>query len=92
MSLTRVLAIELSRVDIRVNAICPGVIDTAMNQRNLALAEDQEQVRRRWLEVTPLGRVGTPEEVARTVLYLASEMSSFTTGIGLLIDGGRVAT
>lgn len=46
----------------------------------------------RWRAATPLGRMGTPDEVARTVLYLASELSSFTTGIGLLIDGGRVAT
>lgn len=92
MSLTRVLAIELARQGIRVNAICPGVIDTAMNQRNLDEASDPSQVRDRWMAVTPLGRMGTPAEIAQTVLYLASDQSSFTTGIGLLIDGGRVAT
>ncbi|MCX7741393.1 SDR family NAD(P)-dependent oxidoreductase [Meiothermus sp.] len=92
MSLTRILAIEYARENIRVNAICPGVIDTPMNQRNLEKAADPDAVRERWMAATPLGRMGTPEEVARTVLYLASEMSSFTTGIGLLIDGGRVAT
>lgn len=92
MSLTRILAIEYARENIRVNAICPGVIDTPMNQRNLAKAADPDAVREKWMAATPLGRMGTPEEVARTVLYLASEMSSFTTGIGLLIDGGRVAT
>ena len=92
MSLTRVLALELAHDNIRVNAVCPGVIDTAMNQRNLENSVDKESVQQRWKEVTPLGRMGTPEEVARTVLYLASEMSSFTTGVGLLIDGGRVAT
>jgi NAD(P)-dependent dehydrogenase (short-subunit alcohol dehydrogenase family) len=92
MSLTRVLAIELASDNIRVNAICPGVIDTPMNQRNLALADDPQTALARWRAATPLGRMGTPEEVARTVLYLASELSSFTTGIGLLIDGGRVAT
>ena len=92
MSLTRVLALELAHDSIRVNAVCPGVIDTAMNQRNLEKSVDKESVQQRWKEVTPLGRMGTPEEVARTVLYLASEMSSFTTGVGLLIDGGRVAT
>lgn len=92
MSLTRILAIEYAKENIRVNAICPGVIDTPMNQRNLDQAEDKEAVRQRWMSVTPLGRMGTPEEIARTVLYLASDMSSFTTGIGLLIDGGRVAT
>jgi NAD(P)-dependent dehydrogenase (short-subunit alcohol dehydrogenase family) len=68
------------------------VIDTPMNQRNLDKSSDQDAVRQRWMSVTPLGRMGTPLEIARTVLYLASEMSSFTTGVGLLIDGGRVAT
>ena len=92
MSLTRVLAIEYADRNIRVNAICPGVIDTGMNRRNLERAEDPQTVRERWLGVTPLGRMGTPEEIARTVLYLASDQSTFTTGIGLLIDGGRVAT
>jgi NAD(P)-dependent dehydrogenase (short-subunit alcohol dehydrogenase family) len=92
MSMTRILAIEYARENIRVNAICPGVIDTPMNQRNLAQSEDHDAVRERWMSVTPIGRMGTPLEIARTVLYLASDMSSFTTGIGLLIDGGRVAT
>jgi NAD(P)-dependent dehydrogenase (short-subunit alcohol dehydrogenase family) len=75
-----------------VDAICPGVIDTGMNRRNLELAADPARVEAGWRAATPLGRMGTPEEVAQTVLYLASGMSSFTTGIGLLIDGGRVAT
>ena len=92
VSLTRVLALELARENIRVNAICPGVIDTAMNRRNLEKSVAKESVQQRWQDVTPSGRMGTPEEVARTVLYLASAMSSFTTGVGLLIDGGRVAT
>lgn len=92
MSLTRVLAIEVAHENIRVNAICPGVIDTRMNRRNLEGASKPDAVRERWLDATPLGRMGTPEEVAQTVLYLASRQSSFTTGVGLLIDGGRVAT
>lgn len=92
MSLTRVLALEYARENVRVNAVCPGVIDTGMNRRNLELADDPEAVTARWTAATPLGRMGTPEEVAQTVLYLASSQSSFTTGVGLLIDGGRVAT
>ncbi len=91
MSLTRVLALEYADRNIRVNAICPGVIDTGMNRRNLELADDPDAVRARWMSVTPLGRMGTVEEIAGTVLYLASDQSSFTTGIGLLINGGRVA-
>lgn len=92
MSLTRVLAIEYARRGIRVNAINPGVIDTAMNERNLSEADDPETIRARWADATPLGRMATPDEIAWTVTYLASPLSTFTTGVGLLIDGGRVAT
>jgi NAD(P)-dependent dehydrogenase (short-subunit alcohol dehydrogenase family) len=92
MSLTRVLAVETAAEQIRVNAICPGVIDTAMNERNRSRAADPAEAEAGWRRVTPLGRMGTPEEVAATVLYLASPLSTFTTGVGLLIDGGRVAT
>ncbi len=92
MSMTRVLAIEYARRNIRVNAINPGVIDTDMNRRNAVLSADPAAVEERWRAITPMGRMGTGEEIAQTVLYLASDQSSFTTGIGLLIDGGRVAT
>jgi NAD(P)-dependent dehydrogenase (short-subunit alcohol dehydrogenase family) len=92
MSMTRVLAVEYAQRNIRVNAICPGVIDTGMNRRNLELSSDPDALRSKWISATPMGRMGTGEEIAQTVLYLASDQSSFTTGIGLLIDGGRVAT
>lgn len=92
MSLTRVLAVEHARDGIRVNAVCPGVIDTAMNRRNLERAADERSVHSGWMAATPLGRMGTPEEVAWSVLFLASPLSGFTTGVGLLVDGGRVAT
>ena len=92
MSLTRVLAIEYAGRNIRVNAINPGVIDTDMNRRNKARSFDADVWTQRSLAVTPMGRMGTGAEIAETVLYLASDQSSFVTGIGLLIDGGRVAT
>jgi NAD(P)-dependent dehydrogenase (short-subunit alcohol dehydrogenase family) len=92
MSLTRVLAVEYAKRNIRVNAICPGVIDTGMNRRNLDLAQDPATLEQKWMAATPMGRMGTGDEIAEAVLYLASEQSSFVTGIGLLIDGGRVAT
>ena len=91
MSLTRVLALGYADRNMRVNAICPGVIDTGMNRRNLVLADDPCAVRARRVIVAPLGRMATPEEVARTVLYLASDPFPFTAGLGLLIDSGRVA-
>ncbi len=92
LSMTRVLAVEYAGRGIRVNAICPGVIDTGMNRRNLDLSDDPDQLTAKWLKATPMGRMGSGDEIAETVLYLASEQSSFVTGIGLLIDGGRVAT
>ncbi len=92
MSLTRVLAIEYAKRNIRVNAINPGVIDTGMNVRNRERALDQDAWLERSMAVTPMGRMGTGNEIAETVLFLASEQSAFITGIGLLIDGGRVAT
>jgi NAD(P)-dependent dehydrogenase (short-subunit alcohol dehydrogenase family) len=92
MSMTRVVAIEFARRNIRCNAINPGVIDTGMNRRNAALADDPAALERRWSEITPMGRMGTGDEIAEAVLFLATPASSFITGVGLLVDGGRVAT
>jgi NAD(P)-dependent dehydrogenase (short-subunit alcohol dehydrogenase family) len=92
MSMTRVLAIEYATRGIRVNAVNPGVIDTGMNQRNLDLAADPAAVEAKWRAITPLGRMGTVEEIAETVLFLCSPGAGFITGVGLLVDGGRVAT
>ena len=91
MSLTRVLAIEYAPHNIRVNAVCPGVIDTPMNERNLKRAKNKTELKKKWKTITPLGRVASPYELAQTVLFLSSDMSSFVTGVGLLVDGGRAA-
>ena len=90
MALARSLALEGAPYGLRVNAVCPGVIDTPMNERNLARSEDPEAMRRSWFEVTPLGRLGTPRDVAQAMLFLASDESSFVTGLPLVIDGGRL--
>ena len=90
MALARGLALEGAPYGIRVNAVCPGVIDTPMNERNLARAEDPEAMRSSWFEVTPLGRLGTPRDVAQAILFLACDESSFVTGLPLVIDGGRL--
>lgn len=92
MSMTRVIAIEYAGRNIRCNAINPGVIDTGMNRRNLELADDPAALEQRWRSITPLGRMGTGDEIGEAVLFLASRQSSFVTGIGLVIDGGRIAT
>lgn len=90
MALARGLALEGAPRGVRVNAVCPGVIETPMNERNLARAADPEAMRRSWYEVTPLGRLGTPLDVAQAILFLASDESGFVTGLPLVIDGGRL--
>ncbi|KQT51575.1 hypothetical protein ASG47_01385 [Devosia sp. Leaf420] len=92
MSMTRVIAIEYATRNIRCNAINPGVIDTGMNRRNLEKATDPDALKQKWRSITPLGRMGTGDEIGEAVLFLASKQSSFVTGIGLVIDGGRIAT
>ena len=91
MALTRGLALELAEFGIRANAVCPGVIDTPMNERNLARTADPEGMRRSWYEVTPLRKLGKAEDVARAILFLACDDSDFITGSPLIIDGGRTA-
>ena len=90
MALARSLALEGAPCGIRVNAVCPGVIDTPMNERNLARSENPAAMRRSWFEVTPLGRLGTPRDVAQAILFLSCDESGFVTGLPLVIDGGRL--
>lgn len=81
-AMMRVLSRETARRQIRVNAVAPGVIDTAM------AATIPENVRAEMLKNVPLGRFGTPEEVAHTVLFLCSPLASYITGQTLEINGG----
>ena len=84
IGLTKALAKELGPSHVRVNCVAPGVIDTEMNA-HLSRAELDALG-----EETPLGRIGTPEEAARAICFLASEQASFITGQVLLADGGMV--
>jgi NAD(P)-dependent dehydrogenase (short-subunit alcohol dehydrogenase family) len=91
-SFARSWVLELKHRKIRINAISPGPIDTP-GLRGLfsALAQDEEQIQRIRTGMesnVPLGRMGSPEEVAKAVSFLASDDSSFITGIELFIDGG----
>ncbi|POX56932.1 short-chain dehydrogenase [Streptomyces sp. Ru71] len=96
LGLTRVAALELAPRRIRVNAVCPGAIDTAMsNPARLDPDADPEEMTRAldelYRKLVPLGRVGRPEEVARLALFLTSDDSSYITGQPFVIDGGWLA-
>jgi len=84
LGLTKSAAIEYAAHGIRVNAVCPGVIETPMAERAFA----EPALSKRMLSLHPLGRFGKPLEVAEAVLWLCSDKSSFTTGQYLGIDGG----
>ncbi|GAA0255172.1 SDR family oxidoreductase [Haladaptatus pallidirubidus] len=88
--LTYSLAAELGSKGIRVNAIHPGVIETTMTKEDVPIigSETGEQME----QLVPLRRFGTPDEVAKTALYLASDLSSYVTGESIVVDGGLVNT
>ena len=88
VALTRQMAIDYSADAIRVNSISPGTVDTPMLARAVALADDQEKARAGFDAIHPIGRVGTPKEIARAAVFLASDESSFVTGSNMMIDGG----
>ncbi len=87
IGLTRTAALECASNGIRVNAVCPAVIETAMADRAFGTPE----VIKRVLGLHPLGRFGKPMEIAEAVLWLASEKSSFMTGNYITLDGGMLA-
>ncbi|MHB9093267.1 MAG: SDR family NAD(P)-dependent oxidoreductase [Eubacteriales bacterium] len=87
IALSRALAVEYGPYAIRVNVLCPGVIRTAMVEKDLADPKEHKT----FLDSTPLGRIGEPEEVAQAALFFASDASSFITGAVLTVDGGWTA-
>lgn len=92
--LTRSLAIAHAAQNIRVNCVCPGTIDSPMTTSNITRApegEARDSLTARLLAVHPMARFGTPREVADSVLFLLSDAASYTTGVALPIDGGRLA-
>lgn len=84
----RALAAELAADAIRVNVLCPGWVDTPFNKPAIDFMGGAEAQRHAVAAIVPLGRQGTPEEIAAAVLYLASDASSYTTGQAMLVDGG----
>ncbi|MCW2599662.1 MAG: domain superfamily [Frankiales bacterium] len=84
----RALAAELAPDQIRVNTICPGWIDTPFNQPAISFMGGREAQEKAVSEIVPLGRQGSSEEIASSVLYLVSDASSYMTGQVLIVDGG----
>ena len=90
--LTKCMAIDHARDGIRVNAVCPGDIDTPMTDQGWAhLDLTSEEIREKLKEHIPLGKVGQPPDIAHAVMYLASDAAGFVTGILLPVDGGTTA-
>jgi NAD(P)-dependent dehydrogenase (short-subunit alcohol dehydrogenase family) len=87
VGLTRHAALKHARAGIRVNAVCPGVIETPMTDSVAANPE----IRKIMENMTPMGRMGQPEEVASVVLWLCSDQASFVTGHAMVVDGGATA-
>ena len=83
VGLTKVAALEYAKNSIRVNAVCPGFIRTPLLERIMAVKKLQS--------FGPMERLGTPEEVAQTIVWLCSDAASFVTGIAMPVDGGYIA-
>jgi NAD(P)-dependent dehydrogenase (short-subunit alcohol dehydrogenase family) len=88
IGLTRALALEYGRDGIRVNAICPGYVDTPMMDAWLHAQADPPAALQQVLSVHPVGRMGTPHDIAEAALFLASDAAAFITGTFLVVDGG----
>ena len=91
VQLARALALDWAAEGIRVNALCPGIVDTPMLRSFVEGLPDPETAWREHEKAQPLGRLACPEECAAAVLFLASERASFITGVALPVDGGFTA-
>jgi meso-butanediol dehydrogenase/(S,S)-butanediol dehydrogenase/diacetyl reductase len=88
LALTRSMALDHVRDNIRVNCLCPGTIDTPSLAQRLEAFPDPNAARKNFRARQPMGRFGTPEEIAEAALYLVSPQSAFVTGVAFPIDGG----
>lgn len=87
VNFTRSLAMECAEIGVRVNAVCPGVVETPLAAGGLERAEDRDH----WMERVPLHRPGQPQDIAAAIAFLASDDASYITGHNLVVDGGITA-
>jgi 2-keto-3-deoxy-L-fuconate dehydrogenase len=88
VGLTKSIAADFVQSGIRCNALCPGTIETPSLEERMAAGGDLHAARQAFIARQPMGRLGTPQEIAQAALYLASDDSSFMTGQAFVIDGG----
>jgi NAD(P)-dependent dehydrogenase (short-subunit alcohol dehydrogenase family) len=91
LGLARSMAVDFAKDNIRVNCICPGAIDTPLLRWAASLDENPQRVIDGCNRLSPLGRVGRPEEIARLIVFLSSDLASFITGTAIAADGGLLA-
>jgi meso-butanediol dehydrogenase / (S,S)-butanediol dehydrogenase / diacetyl reductase len=91
IQLARALALDWAPEGVRVNAVCPGIVDTPMLEGFFEQLPDPERAREEFATAQPLGRLARPEECAAAALFLASPAASFITGVALPVDGGFTA-
>ena len=91
LALTRCAAAELAEFGIRVNAVAPGLTDTALLRDWITAQADPTDFERRLVESIPQHRLGVPEDVAAAVAYLAADESAHITGVSIAVDGGYTA-
>ena len=91
ISFTKQVAVQYAGTGVRSNCICPGTVDSPWVQRILDQSPDPDATRQALIARQPMGRLGSPEEIAAAALYLASDQADFISGTALVIDGGLVA-
>lgn len=93
LRLTRSMAVDYAKHNIRVNCVCPGIIDTPLNEKSFLENNEGtlEEIKKEKAKVNPPLRLGKPEEIANVMLFLASDLSSYMTGSAITADGGYTA-
>jgi NAD(P)-dependent dehydrogenase (short-subunit alcohol dehydrogenase family) len=91
INLTRTIATEYAAQGIRANCVCPGIVDTHMSRDYIGAADDPAEAEREAHAAQPIGRMGTPDEIAELIAFLASPAASFITGEAIAADGSFLA-